>query len=134
MKWTIFYAFGVLAYGTAAAGTNFEYITSKTPIAEQELAVRALISRLLPERTSEFTVVVDPSLATKPGQDVFTLETSANTLLLTGTSGVAAAWAFHHFLKYFCRAHISWNGNQLETIPKPLPLVADRLKIVAPNR
>ena len=110
---------------------NFEHLNSKTPIEEQEQAVRGLISRLLPERASQFTVVVDPTLSE---QDAFTLQTVGNKLVLTGTTGVATGWAFHHYLKYFCKVHISWSGNQLDTIPTPLPAITQKLKIVVPHR
>lgn len=39
---------------------------------------------------------------------------------IVGTSGVAAATGFHHYLKYFCNAHISWEVSQLE-LPEELP-------------
>ena len=123
----------ILSTSCAARWPHVDNLKSQTPIPAQELAVRALISRLLPDRASEFTVVVDPTLA-KAGQDAFALQTIDNKLAVTGTTGVAAAWAFHHFLKYFCKAHISWTGNQLGTIPKPLPPVTQQLKVVVPHR
>ena len=128
--WTI-----VTLFPTFCAGVweNFDHLTSKAAIKDQELAVRGLIFRLLPHRASEFTVAVDPSLA-KPGQDAFTLQTVDAKLALTGTSGVAAGWAFHHYLKYFCKAHFSWSGNQLDTIPTPLPAITQKLKVVVPHR
>ena len=134
MKSTLFWACASLLIPfSSAVWQNFENIKSKTPVKEQELAVRGLISRLLSNRASEFTVVVDPTLA-KHGQDAFTLQTVAKKLVLTGTTGVAAAWAFYHFLKYDCKAHISWSGNQLETIPKPLPVITQIEKVVVPHR
>jgi alpha-N-acetylglucosaminidase len=134
MKSTLFWACASLLIPfSSAVWQNFENLKSKTPVKEQELAVRGLISRLLSDRESEFTVVVDPTLA-KPGQDAFTLQTVAKKLVLTGTTGVAAAWAFYHFLKYDCKAHISWSGNQLETIPKPLPVITQIEKVVVPHR
>ena len=117
----------------AAVWQHLDNLRSQTPIPDQELAVRDLISRLLSDRASEFTVIIDPTLA-KSGQDAFALQTVDNKLVVTGTTGVAAAWAFHHFLKYFCKAHISWTGNQLETIPKPLPAVKKQIKVVVPHR
>ncbi|XP_028391775.1 alpha-N-acetylglucosaminidase-like [Dendronephthya gigantea] len=119
------------AYCTALKWQNFEHIKSKTPAKDQELAVRNLISRLLPGRASEFSVIVDPDLSTTG--DVFMYQTVGDELVLSGTTGVAAAWAFHHYLKYYCKAHISWSGNQLKTIPKPLPVVP-KSKFIVPNR
>ena len=133
MEITLFWIFlALLSTLSAAEWRNFDNIKSKTSIKDQEIAVKDLILRLLPHRADEFSVIVDPSIA-KPGQDAFILETVDKKLVLTGTTGVAAAWAFHHFLKYFCNAHISWMGNQLDTIPKLLPAVK-KSKIVVPHR
>lgn len=112
---------------------TYRQIKSETSIQDQEESVRGLITRLLHRRASEFTVIVNLSLAPL-GQEAFTIETVQDRLVLKGTTGVAAGWAFHHYLKYFCEAHISWNGNQLETIPTPLPRVTPRVKIVIPHR
>jgi hypothetical protein len=30
---------------------------------------------------------------------------------ITGTTGVAAAAGFNHYLKYFCNSHISWEAS-----------------------
>jgi hypothetical protein len=51
---------------------------------------------------------------------------------IVGTSGVAAVWGFHHYLKYYCFCHVSWDSDQL-AVPEDLPPVnitvvsADRL-------
>lgn len=39
-----------------------------------------------------------------------------------GTSGVAAVWGFHHYLKYHCFCHVSWDSDQL-SLPEILPPV-----------
>jgi hypothetical protein len=41
---------------------------------------------------------------------------------LMGTSGVAAVWGFHHYLKYSCFCHVSWDSDQL-ALPEKLPPV-----------
>lgn len=43
---------------------------------------------------------------------------------IIGTSGVAAASGFHTYLKYYCNAHVSWEGVQLN-LPDSLPDVND---------
>ena len=45
-----------------------------------------------------------------------------NKVQIIGSSGVAVAWAFQHYLKYFCDSHISWETSQL-SLPSPLPPV-----------
>lgn len=49
-----------------------------------------------------------------------------NKIKIIGTTGVAASTGFHHYLKYYCNAHISWEGDQLD-LPKKLP-AADVMK------
>ena len=33
---------------------------------------------------------------------------------IVGSSGVAVAWILHHYLKYYCNSHISWETSQLD--------------------
>ena len=134
MKTALFWTCLIIlpAYSTTSKWQNFEHVKSNTPAKDQELAVRGLILRLLPSRASEFSVIVDPDLST--AGDVFMYQTVGDKLVLSGTTGVAAAWAFHHYLKYYCKAHISWSGNQLKTIPTPLPVVYEKSKFTVPNR
>ena len=33
---------------------------------------------------------------------------------IVGSTGVAVAWIFHHYLKYYCNSHISWETSQLD--------------------
>ena len=46
----------------------------------------------------------------------------ADRLAVHASSGVAAAWGFHHYLKYWCGCHVSWDHRQL-SVPDPLPAV-----------
>lgn len=94
-------------------------------------AVLQLIGRVLPGREREFAVTID-SDANK--LDTFEFYTVNKTFLqISATTGVAAAWGFNHYLKYFCKAHISWSGSQL-LVPTPLPIVEKVVKISSPNR
>ena len=100
----------------------------------EEAAVLQLIERTLPGRRKEFSVIIDKNSFNTKGLDNFEFHTVNSSILqITATSGVAGAWAFNHFLKYFCKAHISWSGSQL-LIPKPLPKVEKPVKISSPNR
>ena len=100
----------------------------------EEAAVLQLIERILPGRQKEFSVIIDKNGFNTNGLDNFEFHTVNSSMLqITATSGVAGAWAFNHFLKYFCKAHISWSGSQL-LIPKPLPKVVQPVKISSPNR
>ncbi|CAK8689619.1 alpha-N-acetylglucosaminidase-like [Clavelina lepadiformis] len=86
----------------------------------QTKAVQALIYRVLGDRSSEVIVEVQPSSESK---DHAYIHNYLDKLKITGTSGVAVAFAFNKYLKYYCRKQISWAGDQLEHIPHPLPHV-----------
>jgi alpha-N-acetylglucosaminidase len=49
-------------------------------------------------------------------------EEAKDEVNIVGTSGVAAVWGFHHYLKYYCFSHVSWDSDQL-SLPEELPSV-----------
>lgn len=51
---------------------------------------------------------------------------TSGVIQITATTGVAAATGFHHYLKYMCTCHISWQTVQLN-LPKELPDVDIRM-------
>ena len=114
---------------------QFSHIKSKTPSDVQEQAVSDLIARLIPKYASKFVIKVNSSLG--PHRDLDTFEYVSDTkegkLVITGTTGVAAALGFQHFLKYSCHAHVSWSGDQLK-IPEPFPVVEQPVTVTSPNR
>ncbi|XP_065053956.1 alpha-N-acetylglucosaminidase-like isoform X1 [Rhopilema esculentum] len=99
--------------------------------------VEDLIARILPDRTKEFSIVIDKEYFDDENVvhlDSFEFHTVNKSILqITATSGVAAAWGFNHYLKYFCNAHISWSGSQLN-VSKTLPAVSKPVKVSSPNR
>ncbi|XP_064605833.1 alpha-N-acetylglucosaminidase-like [Liolophura sinensis] len=106
-----------------AEGNEFpplDAIRSQVSPQDQAVAVQGLIQRLIPSRATEFQVSVDPSIG-PANKDTFKLTSQNGDVLVTGTSGVAAAWGLQHYLKYYCGCHVSWGGDQLGTIPSPLP-------------
>ena len=52
---------------------------------------------------------------------------------VTATSGVALASGVYHYLKYYCNAHVSWSGDQLD-LPEKMPLVSGKVKKVYSDR
>ena len=114
---------------------QFSHIKTKTPKSVQEQAVKDLITRLIPRYASNFVIVVNSSLGPHPDLDTFQYVTDAGEgkLVITGTTGVAAALGFQHFLKYQCHAHVSWSGDQLN-IPEPFPVVQRPVSVTSPNR
>lgn len=51
---------------------------------------------------------------------------TSNQVQIYGTSGVAASWGFHYYLKEYCNCHISWDGDQIN-LPSDLPSVDIRV-------
>ena len=112
---------------------EFDHIRSHASSNVQAQAVRDLITRLLPENSSKFDIVVQRPLKS-PHMDEFEYKTTAESKLqIKGTSGVACSLGLQHFLKNHCQAHISWSGDQLK-IPEPFPVVKDVSRISLPYR
>lgn len=115
---------------------HFSHIKTKTPTTVQEQAVKDLITRLIgPSYASKFTIMVNASFGSQQDLDTFEYVTNAGDgkLVITGTSGVAAALGFSHFLKYRCFGHVSWSGDQVK-MPDPFPVVKTPVRITSPNR
>ena len=99
-------------------------LNSKTPSKYQLNAVLELINRTLPTHAEQFEVDLNQKYFDHHGDiDGFQIESTMDgKILITGTSGVAASAGFYHYIKYWCKGHISWSGNQLN-IPDTLPKV-----------
>ncbi|XP_022258872.1 alpha-N-acetylglucosaminidase-like isoform X2 [Limulus polyphemus] len=106
-------------YMAKAASTVIPDIQASSSPKVQEDAVRNLIRRLLPFHSESFKVKVDLDLGPKD-QDTFELKSVNGSIQVSGSSGVAAAWGFHYYLKIYCGCHVSWSGVQLK-LPKLLP-------------
>ena len=61
------------------------------------------------------------------------LSSDGVTVNITGTTGVAAAWCFHIYLRDFCGCHVSWAGTQLN-LPAKWPVVMPPRNNTIPNR
>jgi alpha-N-acetylglucosaminidase len=52
-------------------------------------------------------------------------------LQITANTGVAAAWGFNYYLKYFCNSTVNWSGKNINLIPNELPAVPRKIIISA---
>lgn len=94
-------------------------------------AAHRLIQRLLPKHSDAFVV---ETIAPDSGGDVFEVESRTGKIVLRGNNGVAIASALNWYLKEVCHAHISWDcGDQLN-LPKSLPAVPEKVRVVSPHR
>ncbi|XP_038066600.1 alpha-N-acetylglucosaminidase-like [Patiria miniata] len=120
-------------WGQAPSGADrLAAIRTKTPAPVQAQAVQDLIQRLIPARAEAFHVVVNVDIGPL-NADTFQIESDGVRVNITGTTGVAAAWGFYHYLNKYCSCHVSWAGDQLD-VPEQLPKVQPALKITSPNR
>ncbi|CAG9765501.1 unnamed protein product [Ceutorhynchus assimilis] len=97
------------------------HIKTQTFANVQQRAVQDLISRILPNRSSEFSITIN-STFTVDDREAFQIKKLNDKIQITATTGVTAASAFNYYLKYHCHAHISWEVSQL-ALPQILPAV-----------
>lgn len=81
-------------------------------------ATRALIKRVTPKHVNQFILELIPS---QNGVDVYEIASGNKSVILRGNNAISLATAYNHYLKYFCNAHLSWFGDQLN-LPSKLPL------------
>ena len=97
---------------------------------QSQEAVYNLLDRIMPELSSQFDVEIDASKVNtvQEGKDVVRLVKSASKnptaseanaeagaeakIVVQASSGVAAAWGIHHYLKYYVGAHFSWDTTR----------------------
>ena len=110
----IFVAFAFLTREGSAL-EKWETIQTRTSAQVQAAEVTNLLARLLPDGKAHLfhVKIADPSDAPK-NKDRVSLVSYADgngtvSINVTANTGVAAAWGVHHYLKYFCNSHISWD-------------------------
>jgi alpha-N-acetylglucosaminidase len=96
-----------------------------------DTAARILIRRIVPQQEKNFVLEAFPA---DHGQDVFEIESRDGKIVLRGNTPVSVASALNRYLKEFCHADISHGcGNQLN-LPKNLPAVPAKVRVVSPNK
>lgn len=78
-----------------------------------------LIERVTPGYGKQFLLELIPPSET--GEDVYELDSQDGKVVLRGNNTIALATAYNQYLKSYCKAHVSWFGNQLD-LPEQLPL------------
>jgi len=103
---------------------------STAAAATPEEAARGLLQRLLPQKADRFTLESIPQDA---GRNVFEIESVDGQIVVRGSDGVAIASGVNWYLKYFCKCHVSWCGDQLQ-LPDPLPTVTEKIRRTSPHK
>lgn len=114
------YFFQKISCNSSESIYNKNFVKTEPKI--QENAVNGVITRLLGDDNSKFFKVTVAKDLSSDGKNTFTILKLENDTIVTiiGSSGVAAAWGFHYYLKTFCKCHVSWDGDQLQ-LPEKLP-------------
>lgn len=114
----IFTWFTLCLVGMAAQAAKAPAMNDKAVVK----AARDLIARVTPGYEKQYVLEVIPADA-QSGEDVFEVDARKGKVVLRGNNPVALASAFHWYLKYTCKAQLSWFGDQLN-LPERLPLPA----------
>lgn len=104
-------ASAALGGSAAPAAADTDARAAAADMAHAQAAAR----RLLPDHSDQITFTALPD-----GEERFRVTGSAGSIEVAGTSPAVALTGLHWYLKYTCRAHISWAGSQLE-LPAQLP-------------
>uniref|UniRef100_A0A182W2E1 Alpha-N-acetylglucosaminidase n=1 Tax=Anopheles minimus TaxID=112268 RepID=A0A182W2E1_9DIPT len=109
-----------------------EHVRPKASETIQQQAAMEVIARIVPQQQAQqFRVRIDSSME-RNSFHVFKGEeaTDPSVVQITASSGVAATKAFYHYLRYWCRVLVAWEGTQLNL---PLELPSVNVSITAPS-
>ncbi|CAF1296952.1 unnamed protein product [Rotaria sordida] len=97
-------------------------------------AVSDLISRVLDDAPSAnlFQISIKANLSIN-GKDVFELSNGSTpgSILISASTGVAAAWAFNYYLKYIADSSFYWSGKKIRISNRTLFPISKPIRIVA---
>ncbi|MEU3603477.1 alpha-N-acetylglucosaminidase [Streptomyces sp. NPDC006798] len=92
-------------------------------------AAQAAVRRLLPRHAEQFR------LSLTDGPERFSVTGETGRIAVAGTSPAVVLTGVHWYLKYVCRAHISWSGSRLGLPEKlPAPRAALERSATVPHR
>ncbi|MGC3957772.1 MAG: alpha-N-acetylglucosaminidase [Verrucomicrobiota bacterium] len=99
--------------------------------AAEPVAAEGLVVRILPKHSKQIVV---ETISSFNGADVFEVESRGRQVVLRGNNGVAVASALNWYLKEICHAQISWGCGQQLNLPRQLPPVPEKIRVVSPHR
>ena len=116
----------ILSAATVSFQTNAAD-TQPEPSSQKQIdTAKGVIERTAPGRSKDFVLSFIPK---ENGRDVFEISDAPDgKIAIAGSSGVAIASGFYHYIKNFCGCDISWCGSNIE-IPSPLPKVGKKLRV-----
>jgi alpha-N-acetylglucosaminidase len=101
-----------------AGSQKWKAIKTSLDPAMQRDEVYSLLERIKVGLSTEFDVHIDPKYASKINTDKVTVAkedevTASGKVKVIANSGVAATCGIHHYLKYNCGCHFSWDTIRL---------------------
>ena len=81
-----------------------------------------LIERVTPGYGTQFKLEL---IESDGGQDVYEIAATDKQVVLRGNNTISLATAYNQYLKYTCKVHLSWLGDQLDLPDPPLTLSRD---------
>ncbi|MGW6455951.1 alpha-N-acetylglucosaminidase [Streptomyces sp. NPDC055078] len=108
---------GAVGVGTALGGhaPAATATTAQAPLVAGTGPAGAALRRLLPGHAGQFRLRMLDG-----GPDRFKVTGTTGRIEVAGTTPAVILTGVHWYLKYVCRAHISWSGSQLD-LPAKLP-------------
>ena len=96
---------------------KWQQIQTPTEPQIQTQEVYRLLERIQKGLSSHFLISVDP----QAGQTV-RLDNTRIFIEVTASTGVLAVWGIHHYLKYNCGWHLSWDTYRVSDCPWESPV------------
>ena len=96
------------AHFTQVPLQKWQQIQSPTEPQTQTNEVYALLERLQSGLSQKFQVSVDSQLS----QTVI-LDSKSEAIEVAASTGVLAVWGIHHYLKFYCNWHFSWDTTRV---------------------
>ena len=106
-----------LSLNNCYAVQKWEAIEASTEAKVQEKEVYALLDRIQDNLSLKFEIIIKSDKQNMPLNKDFvfvTKQPSIGALVrVEANTGVSASWGIHHYLKYYCGCHISWDIKRI---------------------
>ena len=119
----VFFVFMIFECQSTFGIQKWETIATSTKSKVQESEVYAFLDRIQANLSSKFDVTIQPKPKLQPNYNTKLEKVTPNTdfvnfyssgaddqkVKVEANSGIAATWGIHHYLKYYCGCHFSWD-------------------------
>lgn len=95
-------------------------------ITQSNEAMSNMVERLIPQSSSSFIFEQVPA-----DSDFFELEQKEEKVLIRGNNGVSMARGLNHYLRNYCHLSTSWCGENMVSLPNPLPGITEKVRVEA---